>query len=47
MEQTIYTMCNKENGAHIECTEDFLNEWLERGFEIESTRQGRLLTEEA
>jgi hypothetical protein len=29
-----YVMVNKENGAHIVCTEKYVLAWLARGFEI-------------
>ncbi|WP_433752329.1 hypothetical protein [Paenibacillus amylolyticus] len=45
MEQEIYQLFNKENDVRIECTEKFLTKWIERGFEVESTRFGQLLNE--
>ncbi|WP_167433902.1 hypothetical protein [Paenibacillus silvae] len=45
MEQKIYQLVNKENDVRVECTEQFLAKWIERGFEIESTRIGQLLGE--
>lgn len=38
----IYTMINPNNGARIECTEEFLTQWLSRGFEVESIRVDEL-----
>ncbi|MCM3257045.1 hypothetical protein M3664_04520 [Paenibacillus lautus] len=43
--EKIYTMYNKETNARIQCTENFLDNWLKRGFEIESERFGEFKKE--
>ncbi|QWU14320.1 hypothetical protein SAMN04487895_101623 [Paenibacillus sophorae] len=46
MVQTIYQMINKKTNARTECTKKYIQKWTKLGFEIESTRFGKLLDEE-
>ncbi|WP_179089084.1 hypothetical protein [Paenibacillus odorifer] len=42
----IYILYNKETDAQIKCTEKYLDQWISRGFDVESIDLDRILLEE-